>query len=143
MDPEQRAGCRAGRPAGSAGGAAPRGAAALAGGAGSWRLIGPVLPATLARDPVTVLGLASNGTAMTAILAAGTGPATSVLAAWSADGGTSWTLSPVLRTAAGVRPSGSVWSDGSAGLLLAGRRAVTIGWAGACCGAPAPGPPRG
>lgn len=108
--------------------AAPQRAGLLAATAGSWRPIGPVLPAALARGPVTVLGLAASGTRLTAILAAGAGPATSVLAAWSADNGASWTISPAERARTRTTPSVSIWADGSAGLVLSAGRAVTIGW---------------
>jgi hypothetical protein len=95
--------------------------------AGSWHLADLVLPRALPRGPVTVLGLRTSGTRTTAILAAGTGAATAVVVAWSAPGGTSWTLSPALRTGPAAAPAISLWADGSAG-LLAGRRAATIGW---------------
>ena len=65
-----------------------------------WQPAGPQLPATLPRGPVTVLALAVSGRRTTAILAVGTGAATSVAAAWSADGGASWTVSAGLRAGA-------------------------------------------
>jgi hypothetical protein len=112
--------------------------------AGAWRLVGPALPASVSGGPVDVVGLATTGSRTTAILAAGT----SIVTAWSKDGGTHWTLSPVLRAQvpaapAGASPSVSIWADGSAGLVLstsnraagngtARRRTVsvaaTIGW---------------
>ncbi len=109
--------------------------------AGAWRLAGPALPAALSRDAVDVLGLATTGTRTTAILAASTPAGTSVLAAWSADGGAHWRLSPALaapvlatpvpaRTAAS-KPSVSIWADGSAGLVLSAANSHTgaiIGW---------------
>jgi hypothetical protein len=109
-------------------GAGPHRAGLLADVAGSWRLTGPALPARLDSGPVSVLDLASSGGKTTAILAAGP---SSIVAAWSADGGTSWTVSPALRASARAKPSVSISADGSAGLVLARSRAATIGWQGA------------
>ena len=50
---------------------------------GTWQAAGPPLPAALARQDITVLRLTSTANSTVALLAAGTGPATSVLAAWS------------------------------------------------------------
>ena len=91
--------------------------------AGAWRPAGPALPASVSGGRVDVIGLATTGTRTTAILAAGT----SIVAAWSKDGGAHWTVSPALpapasRAAgphAGARPSVSIWGDGSAGLVFA------------------------
>jgi hypothetical protein len=102
--------------------------------AGNWRSAAPPLPAALAADPVSVIGLNTTGTSTTAVLAVGTGAATGVIAAWSSDGGSNWTLSPVLRARAGTRPSVSFGADGSADLILPGTHAghpgqgATIGW---------------
>ena len=102
--------------------------------AGIWRAAAPPVPAALAADPVSVIGLNTTGTRTTAVLAVGTGAATGVIAAWSSDGGSSWTLSPELRTGPGTGPSVSFGSDGSAALALPGRHAsssgqgATIGW---------------
>lgn len=100
--------------------------------AGAWRLAGPALPAGLSQDSVDVAALATTGTKTTAILAARTGTGTSLLAAWSADGGTHWQLSPALpapaqATTAG-KPSLSIWADGSAGLVLPDGSGAVIGW---------------
>jgi hypothetical protein len=101
---------------------------------GTWRAAVPTVPAALADDPVSVIGLNTTGTRTTAVLAAGTGAATGVIAAWSSDGGSSWTLSPELRTGPNTGPSVSFGSDGSAALVLPGRHAsspgqgATIGW---------------
>jgi hypothetical protein len=105
--------------------------------AGAWRAAAPPLPAALATDPVSVIGLNTAGTRTTAVLAVGTGAATGVIAAWSADGGSNWTLSPELRTGAAsgpAAPSVSFGADGSAALVLPGThagspgRGATIGW---------------
>jgi hypothetical protein len=75
--------------------------------------------------------LATTGQRTTAILAATTRAGTSVLAAWSADGGTDWQLSPVLAAGRASRPSVSIWADGSAGVVLSPaspRTGAIIGW---------------
>ncbi|HEY2312798.1 MAG TPA: hypothetical protein VGH96_04240 [Streptosporangiaceae bacterium] len=101
--------------------------------AGAWRLAGPALPAGLSQDRIDVAALATNGTRTTAILAARTGTGTSLLAAWSADGGAHWQLSPALpapmqATTAAGKPSISIWADGSAGLVLPDGSGAVIGW---------------
>jgi hypothetical protein len=101
---------------------------------GAWQAAMPSLPAAVRREPVSVIGLDTAGSRITAILAAGTGRSTAVIAAWSADNGSSWTLSPPLSTGpttAGL-PSVSFGADGSASLMLPASRAVSggavIGW---------------
>jgi hypothetical protein len=88
---------------------------------GTWQAAGPALSGAAARSAADVLGLATTDGRTTAILAVGTGPTHTVVAAWSTDGGAHWTQSPVLRPsalAAGARPSVSFFADGSAGLVL-------------------------
>ena len=99
--------------------------------AGTWRLIGPALPAALSGAAVNVLDLATTGARTTAILAATTHAGTSVIAAWSADGGADWQLSPALAAGRASSPSVSIWADGSAGLVLTPASPQTgamIGW---------------
>ena len=68
----------------------------FAGTGGTWHPAGPAIPAALAGQDITVRRLTQTGQGLAALLTAGTGPAASVLAAWSADGGGHWTLSPTL-----------------------------------------------
>jgi hypothetical protein len=105
--------------------------------AGTWRLIGPALPAALSGAAINVLAVATTvstataGARTTAILAATTHAGTAVLAAWSADGGTDWQLSPALAAGLASSPSVSIWADGSAGVVLAPaipRTGAMIGW---------------
>jgi hypothetical protein len=99
--------------------------------ADGWRLTGPALPGSLSRAAVDVLGLATAGDRTTAILSATTAAGTSVLAAWSADGGAGWQVSPVLAVPHASSPSVSIWADGSAGLRLSAadpRSGAVIGW---------------
>ena len=106
---------------------------------GTWRPAAPSLPTALAADPVSVIGLTTTATRTTAVLAVGTGAVTAVIAAWSADGGSSWRLSPELRTGPATsstvtKPSVSFGADGSAALVLPGThasspgRGAMIGW---------------
>jgi hypothetical protein len=96
--------------------------------AGSWQVTGPALPDALAGSPVRVLALGTTGAGITAVVAAGTGGAASVFAAWSVNGGRTWTVSPALRAGPVRLSSVSVWADGSAGVVMAGGRAAAIGW---------------
>jgi len=102
--------------------------------AGTWRAAAPPLPAALATDPVSVIGLNTTGTRTTAVLAVGTGAGTGVIAAWTTNGGGSWTLSPELRTGANPGPSVSFGADGSAALAVPAKHAsspghgATISW---------------
>jgi hypothetical protein len=98
---------------------------------GTWQAAGPALPASLASGPVSVIGLNSTGTHTTSVLAVGTGAATSLLAAWSVNGGQSWALSQPLRVGAAdgsSAPSVSFGADGSASAMLPPGRGATIGW---------------
>lgn len=97
---------------------------------GGWHAAGPALPASLASGPVSVIGLNTTGTHITSVLAVGTGAATSVIAAWSVNGGRSWALSQPLRAGAahGSEPSVSFGPDGSASLVLPSGRGATIDW---------------
>jgi hypothetical protein len=63
---------------------------------GRWQLTGPAMPAAFAHQAITVIRLSTTGRTTTALLAAGTGRAAHLLAAWSRDGGRHWTLSPSL-----------------------------------------------
>jgi hypothetical protein len=96
---------------------------------GAWRPAGPVLPAALAGQRITVLRLTSTGSGLVALLQAGTGPSASLLAAWSADNGGRWDLSAPFRlgaaavAAASFGPAGetAITLTGGHGLLIAGR----------------------
>jgi len=100
----------------------------------TWQAAGPSLPAALRREPVSVIGLNAAGRRITGILAAGAGRSTAVLAAWSDDNGSTWTMSPPLTTgpATAGPPSISFGADGSASLLLPASHAASggavIGW---------------
>jgi hypothetical protein len=105
---------------------------------GTWRAADPALAGATARGGADVIGLDTTGGNTTAVLAVGSGRAATVFAAWSADGGAHWVLSPGLRTAAlavGSTPSVSFLANGSTGLVLTAAgghatasQAYTIGW---------------
>ena len=105
--------------------------------AGTWQSIGPTAPGS----PVHVLRLTGTTTGDTALLAAGTGSAASLFAAWTTDG-TSWTTSSALPTgssqvlASGTGPGSTAWV-----LLTDGRAAIITGPGAAWRQLPAP--PKG
>ncbi|HEY2307391.1 MAG TPA: hypothetical protein VGI05_16065, partial [Streptosporangiaceae bacterium] len=96
---------------------------------GTWRLAGPALPASMAGRPTRVLGLTVAGHRETALLAAGTGRDTVLLAAWSASGGR-WALSPSLPLGGAQVVSVSAGPGGATGIVLNGRAGVTLGGPG-------------
>lgn len=93
---------------------------------GSWRLAGPTLPAGYGHQPITVLRLTTTGATTTALLAAGNSPATHLLAAWSTDGGTHWTLSPALPLNHATLTAASAGPGSSLAIVLSNRHAGTI-----------------
>ena len=103
----------------------PGTAGIFAGISGTWHAAGPPLPA-LASQPVQVLRLTSTASGTVALLVAGTGPAASLLAAWSADGGSHWALSPPLRLDGAAVSSASFGPGGTAAIVLNGSRGQTV-----------------
>jgi hypothetical protein len=93
---------------------------------GSWQLTGPQLPAGYIHQPITVLRLITTGETTTAVLAAGRAPAAHLLAAWSTDGGTHWTLSPALSLNRTTLTAASSGPDSSLAVILSDRHAATI-----------------
>jgi hypothetical protein len=93
---------------------------------GTWQAAGPRLPAALAHQAITVLRLTRAAHRTIALLAAGTGPAASLLAAWSADGGSHWTLSPAFRLNGSTLISTSFGPAGTAAIVLNRNRGATI-----------------
>jgi hypothetical protein len=85
-----------------------------------------------------VLRLTRTASQTVALLAAGSGRATSVLAAWSADNGGHWALSPVLALGGASPASASFGSGGTAAVITAtGRGEVIAGPGGQWQGLPA------
>jgi hypothetical protein len=97
---------------------------------GSWRAIGPAVPAALAGQRVTVLRLVQAGSETTAVMQAGTGPAASLLVAWSSDDGGHWSLSPALAVGTSPVASASFGPDGA--VAITGHRGELVspgrGW---------------
>ena len=93
---------------------------------GTWHLAGPALPAPYARQSITVLRLTTTAGTTTALLAAGTGAAVHLLAAWSADGGAHWALSPPLPLHGANLTSASFGPGGTVAIVVTGGRGETI-----------------
>jgi len=98
---------------------------------GTWQAAGPALPATLAHQHATVLRLTRTSSGDGALLETGSGPETSLLAAWSTGDGGRWALSPEVRLHGARLASASFGPGGAAALVLTGNRAETITGAGA------------
>ena len=97
----------------------------------TWHAAGPALPAVLAAQPVQVLRLTSTQSSTVALLTAGTGPATTLLAAWSSDSGSHWLLSPPLRLNGTAPNSASFGPGDAAAIVLNGSRGEAIAGPGA------------
>jgi hypothetical protein len=84
---------------------------------GRWVLVGPVVPATFGSGPVAVLSMvqAANDS-MTILFAVDHGGRLSLGAAWTADGGKTWTVSARLRLS--DQQLESVGSTGPGGLFV-------------------------
>ena len=98
---------------------------------GTWHAAGPALPAALAHQPVQVLRLTTTTSSTIVLLVAGTGPDANLLAAWSPDSGSHWTLSPPLRLN-GAAPSSASFGPGDAtAIMLNGSRGQAVAGPGA------------
>ena len=92
----------------------------------AWQATGPAMPAALSRQPVTVLRLTQTGNQIAALLAAGSSQAARLLAAWSADNGLHWALSPALALGGSAVTSASFGTGGSAAVIMTSGRAEMI-----------------
>jgi hypothetical protein len=92
----------------------------------TWHPAGPALPPAYAHQHITVLRLTTTAGTTTALLAAGTGPATRLLAAWSTTSGTHWALSPPLPLHNATLTSASPGPGGTIAVVLTGNHAQTI-----------------
>jgi hypothetical protein len=109
---------------------------------GTWDAAGPPLPGAMAGRAVQVLRLTTTASDTVALLAAGTGPATRLLAAWSSGSGGHWTLSPLFPLNGASLLSASFGPDGAVAVVLSGNRGETLaGPAGASWRALPPLPP--
>ena len=93
---------------------------------GTWQSVGPPLPVTLARQAIAVVRLTRTANRTTALLRVGNGRAASLLAAWSADNGGHWALSPTLPLNGAKLASASFGPAGGAAIVLGGNRAHAI-----------------
>jgi hypothetical protein len=93
---------------------------------GTWSPAGPVPPAALARQPLTVLRLTRTASGILALLQAGTGTSASLLAAWSADSGSHWDLSAPFRLGGTQVAAASFGPGDAAAIVLSGNRGITI-----------------
>jgi hypothetical protein len=107
----------------------------------TWQSAGPPLPAALAGQSVQVLRLTGTANSTVALLAAGTGPATSLLAAWSSGNRSHWTLSAPFQLNSANLISASFGPGGTTGLVLAGNRGEVLAGPGASWRALPPLPP--
>jgi hypothetical protein len=94
-------------------------------GNGTWQAAGPPIPAALAGQPITVARLTRAGQGISALLTAGSGPGTSLLAAWSADG-SHWTVSPPLALHGATVTSASFGPGGTTAIITTGRHGQSI-----------------
>ncbi len=97
---------------------------------GSWQATGPPMPSALDRQHITVLRLTSTASQVVALLTAGSGHATSLLAAWSADNGRQWALSPALPLGSQTIASAAFGTGGTAAMLTTSGRADVIAGTG-------------
>ena len=93
---------------------------------GTWRPAGPTLAATYAHQEISVLWLTTTAGTTTALLAAGTGSAAHLLAAWSTGGGAHWALSPPLPLRGAKLTSTSSGPGGTVAVVLTGNHAQAI-----------------
>ena len=108
----------------------------------TWHPAGPQLPPALARQNITVLSLTRTAGRTTALLAASAGSAASLLAAWTADNGSQWVLSPPFRLNGAKLTSASPGPGGTTAIVLNGNRGQAIAGPGAGW-QPLPGLPPG
>jgi hypothetical protein len=91
-----------------------------------WRPAAPALPAALAGRRIGVIRLASTATGEVALLAAGSGRAESLIAAWSSGQGGGWTLATPFRMGVSQLRSASLGSHGKLAITLNADRGVTL-----------------
>jgi hypothetical protein len=96
----------------------------------TWQAAGPLMPAALARQQITVLRLASSANDIVVLLAAGSGHATRLLAAWSAGGSGRWSLSPPLQPGGAALASASFGPGGTVAVVTTANRGAVITGAG-------------
>jgi hypothetical protein len=98
---------------------------------GAWHLTGPSPAGPLAGQRIRVLRLTRTGSTDAALLEAGSGSSAVLAAAWTADGGARWTVSPALPLRGAQPQSASFGAAGAVGVTLSGNRADVIEGPGA------------
>jgi hypothetical protein len=98
---------------------------------GIWQPAGPARPAGQADQPITTLSIMSSATDTQALLAIGSGAATTLMAARYAGDPARWTLSHPLTVGREKVLSVSTGSDGLVAVLLARRRGLLLAGAAA------------
>jgi hypothetical protein len=93
---------------------------------GTWQPVGPALPASYARQKVTVLRLTTESGTTMALLAAGTGSAARLLAASSTGSGAQWALSQPLPLHSASITSASFGPRGAVAIVLTGGHGETL-----------------
>ncbi len=93
---------------------------------GSWQAAGPAVPRSLAGQNLTVLRLVGAGSQTVALLEAGSGHQTSLLAAWLDLATDQWTISPALKLDGSELASASFGPDGSVAAITASGTAAVI-----------------
>jgi hypothetical protein len=96
-----------------------------------WFPAGPAKPASLAHENIAVVRLAAAGAGVTALLRAGSGKDSSLIAAWSHGIGSPWTLSAPLSVGAQQLTSTAIGLGGSIGIMLGATRGETLAGPGA------------
>lgn len=91
-----------------------------------WFQAGPAKPASLAHEDIAVVRLAAAGPGVTALLRAGSGRDSSLIAAWSHGIGRPWTLSAPLPVGAQRLTSTAIGPGGSIGVVLGATRGETL-----------------
>lgn len=95
-----------------------------------WTSVGPTLPG-VPKGPTEIVRLVATSAGIAALVAAGSGVATSLYAMWSGSGSSTWTVSTVLPLAGSTLISTGVTAEG--GLVVAASRTSgghgPAGWA--------------
>jgi hypothetical protein len=100
-------------------------------GGGTWHLAGPALPAALAGQRVEVVRLTRTAGGDAALLEAGARGSVRLVAAWTADGGQRWSLSPVASLGGSYVVSASFGAGGAMAVALSDGRGQTVPGPGA------------
>ncbi len=91
-----------------------------------WQTAGPALPPSLGQQTIAVLRLSTKGDQTSALLAAGTGLHTSLLAAWSAGRSANWTISPPLTIGSHAVAAASFGPGKTAAVITAGGQGAML-----------------